>query len=71
MLAPVRPVGLAVARRVIDPSRLAPVFFPLSLASSGHRTSYAQPSFSQTQISRAAMSIWPRRAPCLAQVGSE
>jgi hypothetical protein len=34
-----------------------PVSLPLSLASSGHRTSLAQPSFSHTQISRAAMSI--------------
>src|SRR6201997_5267704 len=67
----VRPFGLAAERRVIEPSRLALVFFALSLASSGHRTSYAQPSFSQIQISRAAMSIWPRRAPCRAQVGSE
>ena len=55
----------------MEPSRLVPVFFPLSLASSGHRTSYAQPSFSQNQMSRAAMSIWPRSAPCRAQVGSE
>src|SRR5215469_598201 len=55
----------------MEPSCLVPVFLPLSLASSGHRTSYAQPSFSQNQISRAAVSIWPRSAPCRAQVGSE
>src|SRR5215469_11161246 len=55
----------------MEPSCLVPVFLPLSLASSGHRTSYAQPSFSQNQISRAAVSICPRSAPCRAQVGSE
>src|SRR6266571_4459865 len=44
--------------------------FPDSRASSGQRTSYAQPSFSASQMPRAAMSIWPLSAPCRAQVGS-
>src|SRR5262249_20220401 len=29
-----------------------------------------QPAFSKNQMSLAAVSIWPRRAPCRAQVGS-
>ena len=48
-----RRTGSAAARRVMEPSCLVAVFLPFSLVSSGHRTSYAQPSFSQTQMSRA------------------
>ena len=36
----------------------------------GQRTSLAQPNFSNSQISRAEMSICPRSTPCRAQVGS-
>src|SRR5215831_6525180 len=50
---------VAVAGRLAD-----------SRASSGQRTSYAQPSFSNAQITRALESIWPFSTPCLAQVGS-
>ena len=41
-----------------------------SRTGSGHLTSRAQPSFSNAQITRALMSIWPRSTPCRAQVGS-
>src|SRR5258708_17471826 len=51
-------------------SRTAPTFLPVSLASSGHRTSETQPSFSASQMLRAAMSICPLNTPCLAHVGS-
>jgi hypothetical protein len=47
------------------PGRLA-----ASRTGSGHFTPEAQPSFSNTQITRALMSIWPRSTPCRAQVGS-
>ena len=36
----------------------------------GQRTEVAQPSFSNTWITRAEMSTWPRSTPCRAQVGS-
>src|SRR5712691_9933201 len=56
---------------VIEPSlRALPVCLADSRCSSGQRTSYAQPSFSASQMPRAAMSIWPLSTPCLAQVGS-
>src|ERR1700685_2835739 len=60
------------ARRVIDPSFLVAVAGRLAerRASSGHRTSYAQPSFSNAQMTRALGSSWPLSAPCRAQVGS-
>src|SRR5258708_91804 len=51
-------------------SRTAPTFLPVSLASSGHRTSETQPSFSASQMLRAAMSICPLNTPCRAHVGS-
>src|SRR5258708_36296553 len=54
----------------MEPSFLDPVRLPVSLSSSGQRTSWAQPSFSATQITLAAVSICPLSAPCLAQVGS-
>src|SRR6266700_6773981 len=55
----------------MEPSaRTAPTFLPLSLPASGHRTSVTQPSFSTSQMPRAAMSIWPLNTPCLAHVGS-
>src|SRR5579862_673195 len=41
-----------------------------SRSASGHRTSQAQPSFSNAQMRRALESSWPRSAPCRAQVGS-
>src|SRR5262249_47577397 len=44
--------------------------FAASRCSSGQRTSQAQPSFSNTQMTRALGSVWPLRAPCRAQVGS-
>src|SRR5215469_15908994 len=50
--------------------RVAPTFLPVSRTSSGHLTSCTQPSFSTSQMPRAAMSIWPLNTPCLAQVGS-
>src|ERR1700729_2109560 len=48
----------------------SPACLPLSRASSGHRTSYTQPSLSASQMVLAAMSIWPLRTPCRAHVGS-
>jgi hypothetical protein len=36
----------------------------------GQRTFHTQPSFSNSQITRAEMSIWPRSTPCRADVGS-
>src|SRR5215469_7237856 len=50
--------------------RVAPTFLPVSRTSSGHLTSCTQPSFSTSQMPRAAMSIWPLNTPCLAHVGS-
>ena len=35
----------------------------------GQRTSRPEPSFSNSQITRAEMSIWPGSTPCLAEVG--
>src|SRR6266700_4215099 len=64
-------IAAGTARLVMEPSaRAAPTFLPLSLPSSGHRTWLTQPSFSASQIPRAAMSICPLNTPCLAHVGS-
>src|ERR1700729_4339407 len=58
-------------RLVIEPSFLdPPVRLPVSLPSSGQRTSETHPSYSATQMSRAAISICPLSTPCRAQVGS-
>src|SRR5258708_16133579 len=51
-------------------SRAVPTLLLVRRTSSGHRTFETQPSFSASQIPRAAMSIWPLNTPCLAQVGS-
>ena len=64
-------IGLAAGRLVMEPNFLVwPACLPASLASSGHRTSYTQPSFSASQSVLAAMSTWPLSTPCRAHVGS-
>src|SRR4029077_10429284 len=42
-----------------------------SRAGVGHRTLWAHPKRSNTRISSADRSIWPRSTPCRAQAGSE
>ena len=52
------------------PSSWAVAWMRASRAAFGQRTFVAQPNFSNTQITRAEMSSWPRSTPCRAQVGS-